>query len=68
MDAKSKPVSPTVITQKMTQLSSLELFRLGFSTIDIARAKGQRESKIYNWISRAKEREREQIEQLRAIK
>jgi hypothetical protein len=62
------PSSPTVITERMTQLSSLELFRLGFSTLDIARSKGQPESKIYNWIALAKEREREQIEQLRAIK
>ena len=64
----SAPSSPTVITPIMTQLSSLELFRLGFSTLEIALAKGERESKVYNWIAVAKDREREQIEQLKLIK
>lgn len=50
------------------KLPVLQLFRMGMSTDKIAELKGMPEYRVCNFLHRAREKEREQINRLRAIK
>lgn len=50
------------------KLTVLQLFRMGMGTDRIAEIKGMEEHQVYNLLSRAREKERQQIQQLKALK
>lgn len=43
--------------KQMSRLSALQLFKLGFDTYDIAKAKGVPEASVYRWLHHAREAE-----------
>jgi hypothetical protein len=49
----------------LRKLPTLVLFRMGYSTFEIAAFKAKPEAKVYNWLAAARENERRQIEALK---
>lgn len=56
-----------VITPEMAKLSTLQLFRSGFDTLQIAIAKGKPESTVYRWLHEQRTRERIEILKQKSI-
>jgi transposase len=53
---------------ELRKLPTLALFRMGYSTFEIAAFKGKSEATVYKWLHEAREAERQQISELRTAK
>lgn len=54
--------------KQLARLPVLQLFRMGHDTLRIAEIKGTHEGRVYNFLHKARNAERRQMEELREIR